>query len=310
MSKTNPANPGPARPLPEPANLEHLRKEAKQRLKTMRLDDPGATLAAAQLATARQYGFASWRRLVAHVTALYEDEFLEAVKRGDTSTVADLLRSRRKLARVAGEYGKTGLHWAAETDQAEAARILIDAGADIEARTSWGATPLEWAATMGSLRVADLLLSRGAGGFTLIVAAGLGRLEEVKAIIEAETDLSTHRRRCAPESPNDDWPADSTHIRGDVLSDAMYAASRNGHTQVVEYLLDRGAAIDAKGIFGATALHWAAINGHQNTVLLLLARGASCAVRDARFNSTPEGWAKEGGHVEIADALRASGGTV
>jgi TonB family protein len=74
MSNTNPANPGPARPLPERANLEHLKKEAKQRLKTMRLDDSGATLAAAQLATARQYGFTSWRRLVAYVKALRDKE--------------------------------------------------------------------------------------------------------------------------------------------------------------------------------------------------------------------------------------------
>jgi hypothetical protein len=35
----------------------------------MRLSDPGATLATAQLATARLYGFTSWRRLVAYVKA-------------------------------------------------------------------------------------------------------------------------------------------------------------------------------------------------------------------------------------------------
>jgi len=70
MSNREPANQGPTHLLPERANLEHLRKEAKQLLKAMRLDDSGATLAAAQLATARKYGFTSWRRLVAHVTAL------------------------------------------------------------------------------------------------------------------------------------------------------------------------------------------------------------------------------------------------
>jgi uncharacterized protein len=231
------------------------------------------------------------------------NEFLEAVKQGDTSAVVDLLRSRRELARFAGEHDKTGLHWAAETDQAEVAQVLLDAGADIEAKTSWGASPLDWAATMGSGRVADLLLSRGARGLTLVVAAGLGRLEEVEAMVASGADLSAQRRRGAPESPNDHWPADSAHIRGDVLSDAMYAAARNGHAQVVEYLLDRGAATDAKGVFGATALHWAAMNGHRSTVDLLLARGASLTTRDARFNATPEDWAKEGGHLEIADAL-------
>ena len=69
MSNSHPANPGPGRPLPDRPNLEYLKKEAKQRLKLMRLGDSGATLAAAQLATARLYGFASWRSLVAYVKA-------------------------------------------------------------------------------------------------------------------------------------------------------------------------------------------------------------------------------------------------
>jgi ankyrin repeat protein len=234
----------------------------------------------------------------------HEHEFLEAVKRGDTSAVTDLLRSQQDLARYAGELGKTGLHWAAETDRVDVARLLLDAGADMEATTSWGATPLDWAATMGSGRVAELLLSRGASGFTIIAAAALGKLEEVKAAVESGGDLSVHRRRSAPASPNAEWPADSAHMQGDVLSDAMYAAARNGHAPVVEYLLDRGASIDAKGFFGGTALHWAAINGHGRTVDLLLARGANLSIRDARFDATPEDWAKEGEHVEIASVLR------
>jgi ankyrin repeat protein len=83
----------------------------------------------------------------------------------------------------------------------------------------------------------------------------------------------------------------------------MYAAGRNGHVQVVEYLLDHGAAVDAKGVFGATALHWAAINGHRNVVELLIARGARLNIRDERYNSTPEGWAREGGQLELAELL-------
>jgi ankyrin repeat protein len=235
-----------------------------------------------------------------------EDDFLDAVKRGDSAMVADFLRARAELLRFADTHGKTALHWAAELDHAETARLLLDAGAEIEATTSWGATPLEWAATMGSASVAELLFDCGASGFTLIVAAGLGKLDRVKAIVESETDLSRHRRRGAPESPNDDWPADSAHIRGDVISDAMYAAARNGHADVVAYLLDHGAAIDAKGIFGATALHWAAINGHRRTVEFLIAHGANLTLRDERFNSTPEGWAIEGGHTDLAREIVAA----
>lgn len=233
----------------------------------------------------------------------HEADFLKAVKRGDTGAVAELLQSRPELVRFADEYGKTGLHWAAETDQVETARLLLDARAEIEATTSWGATPLDWAATLGSVNVGELLLARGASGFTLIVAAALGKLEELKAIVASGMELSAHRRRGAPESPNEDWPADSAHIRGDVLSDAMYAAARNGHTELVEYLLDHGALIHARGVFGGTALHWAAINGHQKTVELLIARGASLSIRDERFQSTPEAWANEGGHTALARLL-------
>src|SRR5687767_1479127 len=183
-----------------------------------------------------------------------EKDFLEAVKRGETQAVEDLLRSQPELIRSADEYDKTGLHLAAETDQVETAQLLIDAGADTEALTSWGATPLDWAAAMGSVRVGGLLLARGATGLTLIVAAGLGKLDTVKSIIASGADVSVHRRRGAPEAADDHWPADSAHIRGDVLSDALFAAARNGHTEVVEYLLDRGAQVDAKGVFGGTGL--------------------------------------------------------
>lgn len=211
----------------------------------------------------------------------HQDEFLDAVKRGDAQTVAEFLRAEPELIRFADEYAKTGLHWAAETDQLETARVLLDAGADFEVVTTWGATPLDWAATMGSASVAELLLDRGASGFTIIVAAALGKLEDVKRMV-----------------------ADSAHIPNDDLSNAMYAAARNGHTEVVEYLLDHGASIDAKGIFGATGLHWAAINGHRRTVELLISRGANLNIHDERFDGTPHDWANEGGHAEIAELLR------
>ena len=233
------------------------------------------------------------------------NEFFEAVRRGDAMAVASLLEAHPDLVRASGDHAKTGLHWAAETDQIDVARVLLDAGADIEARTAWGATPLDWAATMGSARVADLLIARGASGLTLVVAAALGKLDLVVARLGSAADPPAERRRGAPDAPNDHWPADSAHLRGDVLSDALYAAARNGHTALVEYLLQRGAAIDAKGVFGGTALHWAAINGHRHTVDLLVAHGASLTGRDARFDAMPEDWAREGGHPDIAGALAA-----
>jgi ankyrin repeat protein len=86
----------------------------------------------------------------------------------------------------------------------------------------------------------------------------------------------------------------------------MYAAARNGQTEVVAYLVGRGAAIDARGVFGATALHWAAYNGHSETVEWLLAHGADPRLEDPRFTATVADWASEGGHQALASRLRSA----
>ncbi|MBO0862784.1 MAG: TonB family protein [Chloracidobacterium sp.] len=111
MGKITPANHDPARPLPDRANLEHLKKEAKQRLRSLRLDDPGVTLSAVQLIVAREYGFSSWRRLIAYVKAQSDIEArgldqqraarakfqdirdgMEALGRGDYQTAVEHFR--------------------------------------------------------------------------------------------------------------------------------------------------------------------------------------------------------------------------
>jgi hypothetical protein len=56
--------------LPARPSLEQLRKQAKDRLDQLRATDPAASLANAQHALAREYGFPSWPSLVHHVEAV------------------------------------------------------------------------------------------------------------------------------------------------------------------------------------------------------------------------------------------------
>ena len=62
------AAPAP-RELPEHPSLEHLKKQARRRLRDLAASAPGAKLADAQLEIARGYGFPSWRALKAFVEA-------------------------------------------------------------------------------------------------------------------------------------------------------------------------------------------------------------------------------------------------
>ena len=57
-----------SRDLPPQPSLEYLRKKAKALLSEMQQQNPALQLADAQHVLAREYGFASWPKLKAHVT--------------------------------------------------------------------------------------------------------------------------------------------------------------------------------------------------------------------------------------------------
>jgi hypothetical protein len=59
-----------SRELPAHPNLEHLKNQAKELLRERRQHHRRATLASAQHALAREYGFKSWRALKAHVESV------------------------------------------------------------------------------------------------------------------------------------------------------------------------------------------------------------------------------------------------
>ena len=91
------------------------------------------------------------------------------------------------------DNGATPLHMAAgNADAVENLQMLIEVGADIEARNDDGATPLHRAASESSAAVrtlvdagADIMARMENGRTPLHQAAALGSAENVKALIEA-----------------------------------------------------------------------------------------------------------------------------
>ena len=150
--------------LPDSPNLEWLRKEAKRRLVELRAQNESLTLADAQLALAREYGFSSWRALKAAIDARsVEGRLFSAARRGDTSAITELLDRHPGTLHARDEpYEHTLLHAAAAAGHLDAVALLLDRGIDPNVREKGDNTyPMHWAAADGNLDVVRLLADRG-----------------------------------------------------------------------------------------------------------------------------------------------------
>ncbi len=87
------------------------------------------------------------------------------------------------------------------------------------------------------------------------------------------------------------------------LNDKLYEATRVGDVAAVKSLLDKGADVNAKFRYGATALFKAAERGHTEVVKLLLERGADTTVKDTFYGATAMTWALDNKHVEVVSLL-------
>ena len=155
------------RPLPERPNLQHLKNQAKDLLKA----DGAKSLTEAQFRVARQYGFASWPKLKAHVDSLEEIGRLKlAIDANDLGQVKKMMTRNPALHRAPLGYGKNGpLTWVAECrvpwEPPSPARLamaewMIENGSDVH---QGGDGPLMRAALMGyRIPMMELLVSHGA----------------------------------------------------------------------------------------------------------------------------------------------------
>ena len=90
-----------------------------------------------------------------------------------------------------------------------------------------------------------------------------------------------------------------------ALNEQLYEAARKGDAAEVKALLDKGADVNAKFRYGATALFKAAERGHTEVVKLLIERGADVTVKDTFYGATALYWATDKGHTGVVRAILA-----
>ena len=243
------------RTLPARPSLEHLKNEAKQRLKSLRRQNPQARLAAVQLALAREYGFASWRQLKAHVdrsdpAQLERKRVFDAARAGDVETV------RRAFAAgfdpgTTDADGRT-IHQIAKADRHEAIEILAR---DVQAARHPSC----------------------AGG------AGARR--------HSRRRQSGPRRRASPIARRSPRPDRRPRRRFPEAGGAAQGACGNRHA-CVRLLLERGADIHVRDFpDNASALHLAAAVADLEMVRMLVEAGSDVDGRGDDYEVGVLGWA-------------------
>ncbi|MGD9985377.1 ankyrin repeat domain-containing protein [Pseudonocardia sp.] len=189
------------------------------------------------------------------------------------------------------------------------------------------ADQLDWAVLHGMVARVELLARNGVairGGRWLAAtsvagtAARLGYPEIVEVLVAhgaARPELTPVEALLAAALSGDAAAvaAAPDDLRAQVVADragVIVVAAADGRRRGVELLLDLGVPVDTRGRGDAaggerwhTALHEAAFRGDEAMATLLLDRGADPAVRDARFDATPAGWAAHAGHTRLAAVL-------
>jgi ankyrin repeat protein len=90
----------------------------------------------------------------------------------------------------------------------------------------------------------------------------------------------------------------------------LHEAALKGHREIVELLLERGAAVNARNSSGATPLHDAALAGRLAVIEILLRHGAEIDARDRDAGATPLHQAASWGRREAVELLIAKGAAV
>jgi hypothetical protein len=194
------------------------------------------------------------------------------------------------------------LAWAVSHDMLERTQLLVRHGVEIagpltgDSGMSGGRTPLELARLCGYSRIAEYLVSAGAADTAFEPADAF-----VAAALVADRDAVSRITTAEPGVVD--------AVRGTHPALIMRAAVA-GRLDSVAFLAELGFDVNALGRRDApveqpweTPLHHAASTGDVPLARLLLSLGASLDVRDARYDSSPLGWARYFDQPELAALL-------
>ncbi|KAF5690237.1 ankyrin protein [Fusarium circinatum] len=223
---------------------------------------------------------------------------LEQVAGGQLREHDTLLRCQLLLAsgaNVQASTGRTALQLAVDSDRLEIAKLLIEAGADINASRS-RTTALESAVDNNNTRLAILLVEAGAnveassvGTSVLQLAVSNKNVELVEYLINEGADINALGTK----------------------QNALQTAASLGNLELVKRLIDRGADVERSVNHLVSALQYASITGNIEIAKYLVEHGASVNGEPSPYyKATALGLAVASDHTQVAMFLMKSGASV
>ncbi|EPE33339.1 Ankyrin repeat-containing protein [Glarea lozoyensis ATCC 20868] len=194
----------------------------------------------------------------------------EAVNAGHLKIVEQLIDAGADVQKQSGSSRETALSYAARLGRKEIVSLLLDKHAKMEIVDRVGWTPLMFAIQSNHLEIVKLLISKG----SFDTLSTNGETSALSLAIKANSD----------EMVSDILKAGGRHA-GPHLEIAILWAAKKGSTSIVELLLERGVAVDAKP-HGSTSLLMAAKRGHLETVRLLLDHNAEVNFANEKSESS------------------------
>jgi len=254
------------------------------------------------------------------------EELYEVACKGDKGLLESAIKKGIEI-NARGQGGYTALHWAAHENQKQAATLLLDAGADVNARTETnGWTALHIAAMHSNKDVSKILIDRGADldavnnnnrKTPLVVAQFNGDLDFAAFLLDSGAKFDSRDR----------WgqtPLHQAATQGDIAFaellinkgadinakdksglTPLFMATRWHQMQMIKWLISKGADVNTI-MQGQTPLHMACGIGWLDVVELLIAHGADVNVK-GNNGLTPLSAALESNHTDIIELLKKHG---
>jgi ankyrin repeat protein len=215
-----------------------------------------------------------------------------AARNGNASMIATLLKGGAD-AKAATSTGATPLMMAAASGYADAVNVLLDHGADVDAKESaMEQTALMFAAASNRVDAMKALLQRGAD------VRNATKVVDLYAFSREEDERRRRTQQRPPDEPTSEPPAREAAARPEAprkpqiagvdrqflynelvgytggLTPLLFAA-RQGHLEAVKTLLDAGANVNQVSAGDKTSpLLIATINGHFDLAQFLIEKGA------------------------------------